>query len=324
MRIEARWLERRDIQFGAGKWHWRVKGAKAASMRMFFIAAIALLLLLAPSAFAKEELRNYVRYTGDDQAGKLETVVVSMQKGDVKVDLVGAVHIADKAYYAELTKLFKTYEVLLFELVDGQKLKEQVEGKRAAASEKKADPAFKLLHGMMTSISSYFDFQYQTDGINYQTKNFVHADVSLQQFREMQEEKGETFFSLYLKAMRAQLQVGTNKDAEPKGGQLLLALLGDSSGLKVAMARTLAGVGELVNAIEGEDGTVILTERNKVALGVFEKQLAAGKKSIGIFYGAAHLQDMEDRLAKLGFSRTGEKWVTAWDIKPRVKQQEQK
>jgi hypothetical protein len=298
------------------------KGAIALHMRNIFFAAVAFISLAGSSVFGEEVKRDYVRYVGDDKQGKLETVVVSMKKGDVKLDLVGAVHIADKAYYAELSELFKTYEVLLFELVDGQKLKEQVEGKREEVSDKKQDPAFKLLHGMMTSISSCFDFQYQTDGIDYQSKNFVHADVSLKQFREMQEEKGESFFSLYLKAMRAQLQVGSNKDAEPKGGQLLLALLGDSSGLKVAMARNLASVRELVEAIEGEEGTVILTERNKVALGVLEKQLAAGKKNIGIFYGAAHLADMEARMVKMGFQRTGEKWITAWDIKPRGRQQE--
>ena len=37
-----------------------------------------------------------------------------------------------------------------------------------------------------------------------------------------------------------------------------------------------------------------------------------------IFYGAAHLPDMEHRLEQRGYQRTGERWVTAWDIKPRV------
>ena len=262
--------------------------------------------------------RDYVRYQGDDKAGKLDTVVVSMKKGDVKLDLIGAVHIADKEYYSALTDLFKAYEVLLFELVDGQHIKEELEGKKNAPAEKETDPAFTMLRGMMTSLSSYFKFQYQTEGIDYKTDNFVHADVSLDEFQNMQDAKGESFFTLFQKAMRAQLAVGTDKNAEPKGSQFLLALLGDSSGLKVAMARSLAGADSLLEALEGDDdGTVILSGRNKVALRIFEKQLAAGKKNIGIFYGAAHLPDMEARLVKLGFERTGEKWITAWDIKPR-------
>ena len=260
-----------------------------------------------------------MRYQGDDKAGKLDTVVVYMGKGDVKVALIGAVHIGDKSYYAALTDLFKAYEVLLFELVDGQRVKEDLEGVKDAPSEKDADPAFAMLRGMMTGLSSYFKFQYQTEGIDYKTANFVHADVSLDEFQEMQEAKGESFFTLFQKAMRAQLAVGTDKNAEPKGSQLLLALLGDSSGLKVAMARTLASADTLLEAIDGEDdGTVILSGRNKVALRVLDKQIAAGKKNIGIFYGAAHLPDMEARLVKMGFERTGEKWITAWDIAPRV------
>lgn len=287
-------------------------------MRNRLIAAVASVAFAFSSAPAAEVKRDYVRYQGDDKVGKLDTVVVSMKKGDVNLDLIGAVHIADKEYYAALTELFKAYEVLLFELVDGQHIKEELEGKKNAPAEKDTDPAFTMLRGMMTSLSSYFKFQYQTEGIDYKTANFVHADVSLDEFQNMQDAKGESFFTLFQKAIRAQVAVGTDKNAEPKGSQILLALLGDSSGLKVAMARSLAGADSLLEALEGDDdGTVILSGRNKVALRIFEKQLAAGKKNIGIFYGAAHLPDMEARLVKLGFERTGEKWITAWDIKPR-------
>ncbi len=288
-------------------------------MRLRFFATLASVAFAFSAAPAAEVKRDYVRYQGDDKTGKLDTVVVYMGKGDVKVALIGAVHIGDKSYYAALTDLFKAYEVLLFELVDGQRVKEDLEGAKDAPSEKDADPAFTLLRGMMTSLSSYFKFQYQTEGIDYKTANFLHADVSLDEFQEMQEAKGESFFTLFQKAMRAQLAVGTDKNAEPKGSQLLLALLGDSSGLKVAMARTLATADTLLEAIDSDDdGTVILSGRNKVALRVLDKQIAAGKKNIGIFYGAAHLPDMEERLVKMGFERTGEKWITAWDIAPRV------
>ena len=200
-------------------------------------------------------------------------------------------------------------------------LKDEVEGKKEAPSAKDADPAFALLRGMMTSLSTYFKFQYQTEGIDYHTANFVHADVSLDEFQQLQDEKGESFFTLFQKAIRAQLAMGADKNAEPKGSQLLLALLGDSSGLKVAMARSLASADLLLEAIEGDDGTAILSGRNQVALKVFEKQVATGKKNLGIFYGAAHLPDMERRLIKMGYERTGETWIAAWDIKPRIQPQ---
>src|SRR5258708_1252586 len=168
--------------------------------------------LPAPTNAASDaKPRDYVRYIGDDKRGRLETVIVTMKKDDVVVDLVGAVHVADPEYYKALTKLFTGYEELLFELVDGQRLKEEFDGqtpatrtkrkiapsepaepdkknipKPAAKPDPKDDedksPAIKLISSMMHGVGSYFHFQYQTEGIDYHTKNFVHADVSMDEF----------------------------------------------------------------------------------------------------------------------------------------------
>ncbi len=286
--------------------------------------------------------REYVRYVGDDKRGKLETVVVTLKKGDVQVELIGAVHVADPDYYKALTKLFTGYEELLFELVDGQKMKPDaaVEPKRPGAkkphapveqgqfppdddvaAEKERSPAFKIISTMMHGLGTYFHFQHQIEGIDYHTKNFVHADVSMDEFVQLQTEKGESFMDLIRKAIEAQLEVGSDRKAEPKGSQLLLALLGDSSGLKVAMARQLASAGDIVTEMEKHDGgTVIITERNRKALEVFDREVAKGRKNLGIFYGAGHLSEMEKDLEKRGYRRIGERWLTAWDIKPRAEE----
>jgi hypothetical protein len=51
-----------------------------------------------------------------------------------------------------------------------------------------------------------------------------------------------------------------------------------------------------------------------VALEVMDKQIAAGKKRLAIFYVAAHLADMEARLLKKGFKRTQTEWLKAWNL----------
>ncbi len=298
----------------------------------------------APAAKPRDAAkREYVRYVGDDKRGRLETVVVTLKKGGVQVELVGAVHVADPEYYKALTKLFAGYEELLFELVDGQKMKADLadEPKPSAKkkplaplkqgefspdeddapAEKERSPAFKIISTMMHGLGSYFHFQHQIEGIDYHTKNFVHADVSMDEFVQLQADKGESFIDLMRKAIEAQLEVGSDRKAEPKGSQLLLALLGDSSGLKVAMARQLASAGDIVSEMEKHDGgTVIITERNRKALEVFDREVAAGRRNLGIFYGAAHLTEMEKDLEKRGYRRTGERWLTAWDVKPRIEQ----
>jgi hypothetical protein len=303
-----------------------------------------------PAASNEEAGHDYVRYVGDNQRGKLETAVVTLQNAaGAKVELIGAVHIADAAYYQALMKLFTSYEALLFELVDGQKLRESVEANPAVrlkpAPKKETstpapskpvedadddveeaghnNPAFGVLRMMMHGIGSYLRLQYQTDGIDYHTKNFVHADVSMDEFVRLQAEKGESFAKLFQKAFEAQLGRSKQKDEEPTGGQLLLALLGDSSGIKIAMARML-GKAESIGAELGfGPDSVIVGERNRVALETFDKELKAGKKNLGIFYGAAHLPDMEKRLEARGFHRAAERWLTAWDIKPRVEEQKE-
>jgi hypothetical protein len=75
----------------------------------------------------------------------------------------------------------------------------------------------------------------------------------------------------------------------------------------------------------GDDGglgatvsTILVADRNKAALKVLQKEIAKGRKKIGIFYGAAHMPDFEKRLAEdFDLKKDKEEWLTAWDLKPK-------
>ena len=69
------------------------------------------------------------------------------------------------------------------------------------------------------------------------------------------------------------------------------------------MAETFEDLQGSLLAIEGPEGSTIVSQRNKVALDVLRKALAAGKTKIAIFYGAGHMPDMEQRLAATSISR---------------------
>ena len=70
------------------------------------------------------------------------------------------------------------------------------------------------------------------------------------------------------------------------------------------MAQQFESLEGSMSALDGPDGSTIITERNKRCFDVLDKQLAAGKKKIAIFYGAGHLPDMERRLdSDYGFER---------------------
>ena len=85
--------------------------------------------------------------------------------------------------------------------------------------------------------------------------------------------------------------------------------------LKRALAQELGGSDIMLEALNGPNGSTILTERNKVALKVMREQIEAGKTKIGIFYGAAHLKDMHERLVKRDKMTLEEmNWLQAWDL----------
>src|SRR5207302_791505 len=85
--------------------------------------------------------------------------------------------------------------------------------------------------------------------------------------------------------------------------------------MKRILAEQFENFGGAIDAIEGPQGSTIISERNKVALKGLGEQIAAGKKTIAVFYGAGHLADMEKRLTTdFHLKRASERWLTAWNL----------
>jgi len=281
------------------------------------------LLLQATLAFAvlsaAEEPTNFIRFVEEDESDSLQTAVVSYESPQkVKVDLVGAIHIADKAYFDALNVRFKGYDAVLYELV-GPAFEERGKPEAKQAAEK-----MQWVGQIQTMMRDTLKLHGQLEGIDYTAKNFVHADMDMSQFTQTQTQKQESFLSLYLKAAQAQKEVnekrGVNSDAAGLVMLLKILTMKDSSTeLKRMIAQEFDSVEDIMAGIETGDGTVLVGERNKFALAVMDKEIAAGKKRLAIFYGAAHLGDMEERLLKKGFKRTKVEWLKAWDL-PQAKE----
>ncbi|MCB1276393.1 hypothetical protein [Prosthecobacter sp.] len=277
------------------------------------------LLLPATLAFAMlhagEESTDFIRFVEGDEGDSLQTAVVSYESPQkAKVDLVGAIHIADKAYFDALNVRFKSYDAVLYELV-GPSIKERSKEEPKPESQQK----LQWVGQLQTIMRDTLKLHGQLEGIDYTARNFVHADMDMSQFTQTQGQKQESFLTLYLKAVQAQKSInaerGVNSDAA--GMVLLLKILtmkDSSTELKRMLASEFDSVEDIMAGIESGDGTVLIGERNKFALEIMDQQLAAGKKHIAIFYGAAHLADMEARLLKKGFNRTKVEWLKAWDL----------
>jgi hypothetical protein len=277
-----------------------------------------LLLLQVTLAFAvpaaAEEPTNFIRFVEEEESDSLQTAVVSYESPQkAKVDLVGAIHIADKTYFDALNMRFKGYEAVLYELV-GPSFEE-----RGKPEVKKQAQKLQWVGQLQTIMRDTLKLHGQLESIDYTAKNFVHADMDMSQFTQTQTQKQESFLSLYLKAAQAQKDInekhGVNSDAAGMVMLLKIMTMKDSSTeLKRMIAQEFDSVEDIMAGMETGGGTVLVGERNKVALEVMEKEIAAGKKRIAIFYGAAHLGDMEERLMKKGFKRTKMEWLKAWDL----------
>jgi hypothetical protein len=279
-----------------------------------------------PDAKENEPKSKFLRLRRDDKGEPvaLETAVVRYVPADdtrdgLAVDLVGAVHVGEKGYYEELNRLFTAYDALLYELVAPEGTRIPKDGRREGGG----NPVSALQLGM----KSMLELEFQLERVDYSKENFVHADMSPEEFSKSMSERGESFLQMFFRMM-AQGMAAQNKNVEGTSDvELLFALFAKDRAFR--LKRTLAGQFEnmegALSAFNGPDGSTIITERNRKAFEVLASQIKAGKKKIGVFYGAGHLSDMEQRLFKdFNLKRGDEKWLTAWSLERAAKKETEK
>ncbi len=258
-----------------------------------------------------EKGTDFIRFIEEDTADSLQTGIASyLSPEGVVIDLVGAVHIADKAYFNELNARFRTYDTVLYELV-GRPV-EQREELKVADGEKR----LQWLGQLQETMRKTLELESQLQCIDYKAANFVHADMSTEGFLNTQKDKQENFLMLWMKAAVAQAATSDNRKTEPGLVELLAILSREDSAteMKRLVGQQFDSVEQLMAGIESGNGTVIIGERNRHALEVLQKQITDGKKHLAIFYGAAHLPDMEQRLLKKGYKLKNLDWIKAWNL----------
>jgi hypothetical protein len=254
-----------------------------------------------------------VRRTDDNRPTAMQTALVKYvadQRPGVEIDLVGAVHVGDKAYYDDLNKLFEGYDVVLYELV-------APEGTRVPKGGRKG-PTTHPIGLMQEGMSSILELSHQLACVDYTKENFVHADMSPDDFNKAMENRNESFFQMFMRLMGTGMAQSAGGAEGTSDAALLMALFSKdrAMALKTVVCQQFESMDGALAALDGPGGSAIITERNKRCFEVLDKQLEAGKKKIAVFYGAAHLPDMERRLlGDYGFKRSGEQWLTAWQLK---------
>ncbi|MEY3896537.1 MAG: hypothetical protein RLZZ214_2057, partial [Verrucomicrobiota bacterium] len=141
------------------------------------IATALTSIILAISANAGD----FIRVDEDNLAARLQTAVTRYEKDGASVDLIGAVHIADEKYFKDLTARFTKYDSLLFEMIGGERFAAPPEPEEAAKEKKLSG-----LHQIYDTVARFLKLTGQVESIDYTTENFVHADLTVAEFGEMQ------------------------------------------------------------------------------------------------------------------------------------------
>lgn len=263
-------------------------------------------------------LPDYIRYAEDANSARLEVAIKSFTLPSGKtVDLIGAVHIADLAYFQEINRRFEAYDAVLFELVG--------DPRRLTAAPPAATSGFQPGGGAVGFIqqaaSRYLDLTFQLGAIDYSGGNMVHADMSAEEFARQQQARGESMATLFVRAMQVQasgaLDTAATDELDSFGLLRILMSPDSAAAFKKSLAKIFDQMETMTAAIEGNAGSAILSERNAVAVEKLRQVLAnRQKRRVALFYGGAHMPGIEAALlADFGAKPSGEQWLAAWTMK---------
>ena len=268
----------------------------------------------------KENSSRFIRLSRDEegQAVALEAAIVRYVPKDARkkspiVDLVAAVHIADKSYYERLNKEFEGYDAVLYEVV-------AAEGVRIPKGGGKGSGSF--ISMIQKAMKDILELEFQLEVVDYTRSNMVHADMSPAQFAESMNKRGESMLGMVIRMMIAAMNQQYSQEGGASDGQLIMALFDNdrAMALKRVMAEEFQSMDGMLTAMDGPDGSTLISERNKVALEVLRKQIGMGKKKLAIFYGGGHMPDLDKRLRdQFGLAPSSTRWLVAWDLKPKAK-----
>ncbi len=250
---------------------------------------------------------TYVRYEEGENGGALQLRDVTFEgpQGQ-KLELTGAIHIGDAAYYEALNTHLKQFDSVLFELVaPATEVAALQKGKKFTSKEAEGGVSLSEIYKMLAD--DILHLTSQMERIDYTLPAMVHADFTDVEFSSALKEKNLSPQDIMgsISPGRLKLVLSILKWFIPKD---------DPAAVKRAMAPAFGRMAAGINDGSSALNEIIIKQRNKRALEVLDAQVAAGKKNLSIFYGAGHFPDLTAALLAKGWKQTGESWRTAWSV----------
>ncbi len=275
-------------------------------------------LLSYTAAYAQETTETeFVRISVDDQGQPLalQLAIVSYvpRHGDskVRVDLVGAIHIGDTEYYEDLNDRFKDYDAMLYELIAP---------KDTVISDR--DPESRgFISSTQIAMKNMLALSFQLDEIDYSASNFVHADLSPTELSDSMDERGESLYVYFWRLFYASFDEYAKDPLGLQNISIFSAMLSADSDntFKTMLAYEMTDLDKISEILGDDSQSSVIGARNQRAIDILENRLESSDRRIAIFYGVAHMPDMEERLLQqLDLVYLDTTWVDAWRLDVRV------
>lgn len=235
-----------------------------------------------------------------------------------RLRLVGAVHIADPAFYREIQSVLDRADVVLFE------------GVGESPDDFKRDPALRKKDHLYTRVAEALGLVTQFEGIDYRRDHFVNADLTPRQMLALLDADIAKGGAEAEAAKAAKAQFGELTDMMKGGGSgmtgmmvdMMLGFIKGSPKMRATVLLMLASAdGEQGLGMPGKGGArlgrLILEDRNAAVLEAVRAKVAelGPDRTVAVFYGAAHLRGLEDSLVRrLGYVPDSTRWLTAFEV----------
>lgn len=248
------------------------------------------------------------------------------------ISLVAAVHIGEKSYYRQIQQFLDKQDLVLYEGVRSSR--SAGEGNSARVVGPRNSSVAKKPIGIQKKLSDALNLQYQMDGIHYNRPQFRNSDLDWDALNVLATKAGPNTQRL-LSELKNSVSGGPSVT---RVDQILDKVLTFSTytPLVATMLRRLLirvlctpdDVQNLTRNAQAKSSTptfdktldsILINERNKAVLADIQAQLKTSKgnsrhsiRSIAVFYGAAHMKDIEQYLiSDLGYRPAGAQWITA-------------
>ena len=247
--------------------------------------------------------------------------------------LAGVSHIGESNYYAALQRHLDAQRLVLFEGVSGPSeagadALPVTNAVPPSASRDSAPAPAKAGSTLQSSMAAALGLVFQLEAIDYDRPNFLHCDLSVGELRDLIAEQprtpGQPGAGSSFEGLLQVMQGGSWLDSLV---QLGLRFVGANPKLQGLAKLTLI---DAICEIQGDPSKlqglppelkqlldILLQKRNQKVVETLRAELKQLRRrdAVAIFYGTAHMPDLELRLRReLNYRPAGEFWLTAFSV----------